>query len=241
MPTTLVLAGVAQVGSNIYLFGGKDRDDGEIFYDTVYKFNTETETLTTLTTKLPQAMFATTTTQIGSNIYLFGGVTFNGTPTAFTTIYKFNVENETISALTTTLPSAIIDMGVVQIGSNIYLFGGLEENVNTALIYKFNAETETISTLSTIISSTQSISNMGVAQVSNNVYLFGGLNNNVGETFDTIYKFNIETETISTLTESLLTPLANMSYGQVGGNVYLIGGQALGEDTTAIYKFSVNF
>ena len=80
-------------------------------------------------------------------------------------------------------------MGVSQVGSNVYLFGGYGVGGSRNDILKFNTETETISTLSATLP--QSLFNMGVAQVGSNVYLFGGYN--YGSSYlNTIYKFSVD-------------------------------------------------
>ena len=54
-------------------------------------------------------------------------------------IRKFDTDTETISTLSATLPQALSNMGVAQVGSNVYLFGGLLSSASKLdTIYKFN-------------------------------------------------------------------------------------------------------
>ena len=181
LPESLADMGVAQIGSNVYLFGGKGTN-GTI--TKIYKFNADTETISTLSATLPQELSSMGVAQIGSNVYLFGGL---GSSNYVNTIYKFDTDTETISTLSATLPQALSNMGVAQKGNNVYLFGGHREYNNVNTIYKFNAETETISTLNVILP--KALSYFGVAQVGSNVYLFGG--SSMSKT-NTIYKIKVD-------------------------------------------------
>ncbi|MBS7256861.1 MAG: hypothetical protein KIG63_00250 [Methanobrevibacter sp.] len=214
IPKALEKMAVAQIGSNVYIFGGEGSVGGTV--NTIYKFNSETKTINTLSATLPERLCNMGVAQLGSNVYIFGGEGSVGGPV--NTIYKFNVETETISTLSATLPERLRNMGVAQLGSEVYLFGGKNTEaggVNT--IYKFNVETETISTLSATLPKV--LYGMGVAQVGSNVYLFGGTSGS--SAINTIYKFNIETETISTLSARILQATYGMGVAQIGSNVYL--------------------
>ena len=64
--------GVATVGSNVYIFGGMRKEYN--IYSYIYKFDVDTETITTLSAILPKAIHSMGVGQVGSNIYLFGGL-----------------------------------------------------------------------------------------------------------------------------------------------------------------------
>ena len=150
-----------------------------------YEGSSTTYNITKLNAYFPEKLADMGVAQIGSNVYLFGGVGSNG---SVNDIYKFDTDTETISALSVTLPRLLYGMGVATFGSNVYLFGGFSAKaVNT--IYKFNTETETISALSTILPKV--FFNMGVAQMGSNVYLFGGLEKSTSKLYD-IYKFSVD-------------------------------------------------
>ena len=218
-PENLASMGVAQIGSNVYLFGGSGANG------IIYKFNAKAETINALSARLPQSLYSMGVAQIGSNVYLFGGV---GSSNDVNTIYKFDTNTETISTLSVTLPQTLSGMGVAQVGSNVYLFGGYREGNSVNTIYKFDTNTETISTLSVTLP--QTLSNMGVAQIGNNVYLFGGVD---------IYRFDTETETINTLLMRLPKALNGMGVATFSSNVYLFGGINGTKAVNTIYKFNV--
>ena len=72
--------------------------------------------------QLPRTLSNTSVATVGGNAYLFGGK--NSSKNAVDTIYKFNIETETINELSTKLPQASYSMSAAAIGSNVYLFGG---------------------------------------------------------------------------------------------------------------------
>ena len=214
LPTPLTSFTTAQVGSNVYLFGGIYEGN---FSDTIYKFNTHTETITTLSVTLPQVNSIMSVASIGSNVYLFGHDTSSENYSI--AVHKFNIETETITKLTS-LPQISYNY-LAQLGSNVYLFGyDISGESYSPAVHKFNIETETITKLTTTLPDLPS--GMCVAQVGSKVYLFGGYNDS--SVLNTIYKFNAESETISALSVTLPRALKNMSAATVGSNVYLFGG-----------------
>ena len=228
-PENLASMGVAQIGSNVYLFGGNGTNGAN---EIIYKFNAKAETINALSATLPQALHSMGVAQIGSNVYLFGGC--NDSSDDVNTIYKFNAKTETISTLSVTLPQTLYNMSVAQMGSSVYLFGGHSEYNDVNTIYKFDTDTETISTLSVTLP--QALSGMGVAQIGSNVYLFGGNDGN-GASVNTIYRFDTETETIDTLLMRLPRLLCAMGVATFGSNIYLFGGLST-KAVNTIYKFN---
>ena len=125
MPTTWYKMSCAAVGTKIYLFGGnKDRYSSESskLFNTIYEFDTETKTLTTLSVTLPTAIYDMSCAAVGTKIYLFGGD--KGSSAYSNTIQEFDTESKTITTLSATLPTATYRMGCAGVGTKIYLFGG---------------------------------------------------------------------------------------------------------------------
>ena len=83
--------------------------------------------------KLPQKLDDVCVSQVGSNVYLFGGSIKYG---ELNTIYKFDVDTETISTLSTKLQSNESLLRAAKIGSKVYLFGG-SNGSKQKTIYKF--------------------------------------------------------------------------------------------------------
>ena len=70
---------------------------------------------------MPLIASNTSAAAVGNNIYIFGGYTGNGT---LNTILKFDTTTETITTLSTTLPSEVSHTSAAAVGNNIYIFGG---------------------------------------------------------------------------------------------------------------------
>lgn len=171
------------VGKKIYIFGGQGRENwSDVWYNTICVFDTETETLTTLSATLPVEKAFATCGVVGEKIYIFGGANSNGRTN---TIYVFDTTTNTISTLAATLPTATnTTCGVV--GTKCYLFGGSYADGKLNTINVFDAETETLSTL--IETLPQAVSGTCCGVVGLDCYIFGG-----GTTteIDTINKFNV--------------------------------------------------
>ena len=228
LPKVLYSSAAATVDKNVYIFGGTTAE--YVNSNTIYKFDTTTETITMLNTVLPTGTKEMGCCSFGNIIYLFGGNNGSTSGSTITTIYKFDTTTETITMLSTTIPTSLSGMGVAIIGSNVYLFGGSSKGTWQTTIYKFDTTTETITTLSATLPT--KLGKMGIATVGSNVYLFGGTGGTGGT--KPIYKFDTTTETITTLSATL----PNGSYGLVASTIettiYLFGGAS---NVTTIQKF----
>lgn len=131
----------ATVGDNIYIFGGRSASGA---LNTIYRFDTTTNTLTLLNVTLPSVNYAAAAVTCGTDIYILGGY---GTA-YYNTILKFDTTNETISTLATSLPAACSNLTTICIGTDIYFAGGLGWNT-TNTIYKFDTISNTITSVLT--------------------------------------------------------------------------------------------
>lgn len=202
-------------GTKIYLFGGNT--NGRI-----YVFDTET-----ITTELLSATAFTRLNcpyaLVGNKIYCFGG-TSSGHPRNY--INVFDLETETYTTLTVTLPSVRYGMCAEVIGTKIYLFGGWGSSTFYNSIYIFDTETDTIQTLGVTIP--EGAESICCSKIGNKIYLFGG---RIASSISTnaINVFDTETETI----ETLEVTLPNADYGigcySDGTKIYLFGGSNIGE------------
>ena len=116
-----------------YLFGGMS-SSGEV--DTIYKFNTATETITTLPTLLIEKTSGIGTFKVGSNVYLLGGRTYWE--------HIFNTDDETINHSDDHGKplQSLKYIGVATFGSNAYIFGGSSSDGSPqSTIYKFKRNT----------------------------------------------------------------------------------------------------
>ena len=156
---------------------------------------------------------------VGTKIYLFGGS--SSASGGSSNIIVFDTTSNTITTLSTTLPTYVNGIACGVVGTKIYLFGGSSSGgAYTNTIYKFDTNTNTITTLSTTLPIKAKYISCGV--VGTNIYLFGG--NDSNGSLNTIYKFDTNTNTITTLSTTLPTGAYYISCGVVGTKIYLFGG-----------------
>lgn len=229
LPAAASLIATAVVGNKVYLFGGtqSEKTSGAKL-NTINVFDTETETISTLSATLPTAAFAIASAIVGNKIYLFGGHKgTNGSSGYLNTINVFDTETETISTLSATLPTAACAIASTVIGNKVYLFGGDRYNGSLNTINVFDTETKTISTLSVTLPTARGYISAGL--VGSSVYLFTG-----GDLTNSILAFNFEQNTISAITISYSVILYYAITAVVGNKIYLFGGQ--GESSNIIYN-----
>ena len=90
---TVYLMKASVIGTKIYLFGGTNVYDIAssitLAYDTIYCFDTESETITQMTEVLPKKQTVATAATVGNAIYLFGGKITGSYNNVLSTIYRF--------------------------------------------------------------------------------------------------------------------------------------------------------
>ena len=180
------------------------------------------DTISTLPTTLPTVAQNIGVASVSTKIYLFGGNKASSAGDRLNTIQVFDTTNNTISKLSTTLPTAADGIGVASVSTKIYLFGGgggASNYLNT--INVFDTANNTITTLS--ITLPTAAQNIGVASVGDKVYLFGGRSGN-SNYLNTISVFDTLTNTISTLSTILPTAADGIGVASVGNKIYLFGG-----------------
>lgn len=184
---------------------------------------------------LPQNRYDMCCARVGTKIYAFGG--HNGSSRQ-NSIYMFDTEAETITALKVTLPAVRTCMGCASVGSKIYLFGGENKSGIEGFctqIYEFDTETEAITTLDVVLP--YRCSAMGCVTVGTKVYLIGG--RNYSKSIQEISVFDTATKTITKTSAMLPDGIAFMGCDTIGTKIYLFGGydaSLTGYDNT-IYVF----
>ena len=96
LPKAIGASSAITVGSNIYIFGGATALEGssaDIFSDSIYKFDAETETISTLDCVLPGGASVITLCAKGTSIYLIGGEYASRKTNK---IYEFDTLSETL-------------------------------------------------------------------------------------------------------------------------------------------------
>lgn len=220
----------AKIGTKIYLFGGGQN----LVLDSINVFDIETQSITSLNTKLPKAGYDIAAASVGTKIYLFGGAS-STTGTGFDTINVFDTETGEISTLSTKLPANIGGMAAEAIGAKIYLFGGAKSQIGDKYdeIYIFNTETNSVIKLDAMLP--ERLNRLASARVGTKVYLFGG-DDNGGNPVDTISVFNTENDTISKLSIKLPAAACGIGAASIGTKIYLFGGET-NKATTTINVF----
>jgi N-acetylneuraminic acid mutarotase len=178
----------------------------------------------------------TTAALVGSKVYLFGGFTYVGGKGAYVnTINVFDIENNTVEKLSTTLPSVSEGIAAAAFGTKIYLFGGVGNfSACYASINVFDTESDAIETLNTMIP--MKASEIASAVVGTKAYLFGGYDGT-----NTLATINVFTALMPLATNNMLIEasatknrfnlLPNVELGV--NNVYLGNADGNGERVDA--------
>jgi N-acetylneuraminic acid mutarotase len=209
LPTVASDMASAAVGNKVYLFGGYGYGNR---LDTINVFNAESNSITTLNTKLPTAASEMASAVVGNKVYLFGG--YSGSA-YLNTINVFDATDNSITTLNTKLPTGAYGIASAVVGTKVYLFGGFSgrylETINV-----FNTETNTITTVAKLPTGANGITSV---EIGTKVYLFGGYyySNN-------ILIFDVETNAIITLDTKLPTGASDIISAVIGTKVYLFGG-----------------
>lgn len=219
------------IGTKIYLFGGKTTHSTTGYLSEICVFDTETETIITLSATLPSQRSEMGCARVGTKIYLFGGQHYRSSEKE---IYVFDTETESITKLSKSLPDGRTYISCASVGTKIYLFGGYNayrSSTRYDTIYMFDTETEVIETLDATLPTACGC--MGCSLIGTKIYLLGGNNLN------TINVFDAETETIETLNATLTEACDSMGCATIGNKIYLFGGLSNGYRLNTITKFTL--
>jgi N-acetylneuraminic acid mutarotase len=229
LPVVTRAMSCARVGTKIYMFGGT-KGDAHLY--TISVFDTETQSITTIDTTLPRAMYGMGCVATGNKIYLFGG----WGSSFLSTISVFDTETESITTIDTTLPTACSNMGCTLIGNKVYLLGGQLTNSNGVAYLNtvniFDIETEELITSSIELPLANAC--MGCVSVGTKIYMFGGIDKSNIYGKNTIVIFDTATGEITTLSTALPQNKHRMGCARVGTKVYLFGGR--GSDSSTHYS-----
>ncbi|MDY5645594.1 MAG: hypothetical protein SPF22_01090 [Candidatus Onthovivens sp.] len=203
----------AVIGNSIYYFGGKYGSTSSFNSKQIIKFDTVSETFTTLSSQLTDTLLYATSCAKGNYVYIFGGYNLG------TGILKFNSEDETITTLLSTSPGRYDYGSSSLVGDNIYIFGTSSTTGVNQKITKFDTISETCTLLDVSIEGGDSANYITSESINNNIYIFGGRG------LKLIRKFDAESETCTTLNIEL-PDTRNACFSCVINNVvYLIGGE----------------
>lgn len=225
IPVPLAYMGCESVGKNIYLFGGYNSNG---YQNTVYAFDTETETIADIAT-IPKTISNLTCVAVGKKIYTFGG---QNTDSSYeNAIYMLDTDEEQIYTLDTVLPFRKSNIGCCGVGEKIYLFGGGAGTADSNKIYEFDVVKENIQSIEADLPTIH----FGIrcARMGSDIYLFGGWAKS-GIT-DSIYVFNTKTKKFTQPEINLPEKLWRFGCAESGNKVYIFGGSG---ENDSIYCFT---
>lgn len=202
------------VGNNIFLFGGHTTSSQD-FSDTIYKFNTDTNTLEMLETNMPVPILGAKSVSVDSKIYIFGGRVEG--PTDVNSIYIFDTETSIVTRANVSMGVSQMYPGVAAVGKHIYIF---EQNKNIQFI-----DVDDLTHITTLPAQLYyPATHITAVTVGTKIYLLGG--------YDT-RKFNTGVQLIQCLdtTTDTIRPVS-ASFPHSGG--YYMGGVNINDD---IYLF----
>lgn len=214
------------------------------YVDVTNDISLGSETMTTLSAKLPKTTLTRATSAIVDNyVYLFGG--YDGS-SATDTIYRFDITTKTFTTLSTKLPYVVHSAVCSAVGRYIYIFGGERSYTTINSICKFSVDDGTITQLSVTLPQEREGMCQGV--LGNKIYLFGGWRRedySSNPTKSTVYCFDTSNDTISTVSSAAGPSVANASSAVIGNNIYIFGGYSQSTGASAkkyflntIYRFS---
>ena len=108
--------GCVIIGNNVFKFGGSNFE-GDTIYNSIYRINLDTKTVTKCNAVLPIATYDMGVSNIGNYVYLSGG---NNTSQI---VYRYDTVNDTIEKLNVTLEHARTICATFFNGTELYLLG----------------------------------------------------------------------------------------------------------------------
>lgn len=214
---------IAQVGDNVYIFGGYNNNN--IKTDTIWKYDRANNTFAVLSQTTPAIRTYGACGAFGDKIYLLGGIEDSS---AVATIYVFDTTTEQLAVLEgVVLPEPLSSIGNAVIGTKMYLFGG-----GTNKILVFDSEKNSVTEATAVLP--KNMSNICAVANGRKVYLFGGKVSSTEQ--KTIYIYDTESDVISTSQATLLKGDSDMCGGTIEEKIYVLG---YANNTSQIYSYDI--
>jgi hypothetical protein len=222
---------LAVVGNEVYV-GGRFTSAGGVSANRVARFNTQTNTWSTLGTGSSNGVSGILASVlalavVGNEVYVGGAFTSAGGVSA-NSVARFNTQTNTWSTLGTGSSNGVSVGGVfggvealAVVGNEVYVGGYFTSagGVSARNVARFNTQTNTWSTLGTGSSNGVDSVVLALAVVGNEVYVGGEFTSAGGVRANGVARFNTQTNTWS----SLGTGSSNgVSVGGVSGGVYAL-------------------
>lgn len=230
-------AAYCTVDDKIYIFGGNTGSGSNIKrLKTIACYNLKSKTYTTLAVTLSTALNKISVARKGSNIYLVGGATGDGSYDRSKTILCFNTESLELTTLSTTIPlrNAWFMCARHANASKAYVmdFDG-SASTSKCNVLCFDAETEKVST---VASDLESLKYAGYCYDGQRyIYVAGGSVNSV--TQDSVRRIDTTNGTIETTELKLFEAVKTPECAVIGNVLFVSGGTAnTATGTTASLK-----
>jgi len=219
IPRAIGYGVTAQIGEDIFLFGGTD-EDGALNRD-IYRLH---KGAWSNIGKSPEGFIYAAFVTIGNRIYIFGGATNPSDVTKATNDSRvYDVKTQRWSKLAAVPGPPRQTFSAVAIGTAIYAFGGVtqrpgEKFHNLDDAYRYDTVTGKWSSLKTV---PQPMRAFWACSDGRYIYLIGGYNEHG---LDTVYRYTPSTDTYS-LYSNLPQPLMDTKFIFHGGKFYGASGE----------------
>jgi hypothetical protein len=225
LPESRVDMGCVSIGTKVYLFGGLTKQNSGETVATIFVFDTESETISTLSATVGFGLFGMGCAKSfdESTVYLIGGYDTDGTGRYVKQIREFDVETETLSTVSS-LPYAMGYPICERIGADIYIFGG-DNAYKKQDVFVYHAATAQIPyTYSDILP--HAVVQAGHAKVGNAIYIFGGGDSDLGSgSYTDILLFDPEkSNPVKTLNTALPKTANIWSAAHINEYIYVVPG-----------------
>ncbi|HPH99727.1 MAG TPA: kelch repeat-containing protein, partial [Chitinophagaceae bacterium] len=228
------------IGDKIYIFGGQGKL--ERTSNKIEIFDTKTKTISVLSDTLKERLDALSSVAIGNSIYIFGGRITRSGNTGYTISKKIEVldtKTNKVSMLSQTLTKERHFMSAAIIGDNIYLFGGVHDELGINGIENdieiFNTNTKAASILSDSLSQNKCATSAAV--VEDKIFVFGGEffkpRPYTEYQYNTIEMLDTKTQKVDTLPLKLKNVKTGTCAVTVGNKIYVFGGY---DDKPGVFK-----
>jgi hypothetical protein len=226
------LGGVGAVDKNVYSFGGRTANalNGS---NAIVRYNTESQTASTLGFVLPKSPLFPACASVGRKIFLFGGQSLsqisNNSNEGYDSIIEVDGDSGKAVLLESRLTVALSQACACAVGSKIYIFGGYNyrDNIDSDWIWVFDTETKDYPSKKNTVLPVAS-RGMACASVGDKIYLFGG-----NKTLTDIYCYDTTNDSIELLPEKLYRGVMGIGCCTVEDVICLAGGN-IGDDETVM-------
>jgi len=202
------VSALAVVGNEVYV-GGEFTSAGRVRANGVARFNTQTNTWSTLGTGSQNGVsgWVFALAVVGNEVYVGGYFTSAGRVSA-NNVARFNTQTNTWSALGTGSSNGVNDVvrALAVVGNEVYVGGGFTSagGVSANSVARFNPQTNTWSALGTGSSNGVSVDSIfpivyALAVVGNEVFVGGRFTSAGGVSANRVARFNTQTNTWSAL------------------------------------------